>query len=110
MAAPPERMNVNPAMPMNSDSIRRSRWSGLVQSAYPRCPPIDAISAALPVSAGSPPAGSALPVRDPISSLLGAVLQIRRASLGERERIDDPVVQLLTHAVVQRGLLERQIV
>ena len=33
MAAPPDSTNVSPAMPMNSDSSRRSRWSGLVQSA-----------------------------------------------------------------------------
>jgi len=33
LAAPLDRMKVSPAMPMNSASSRRSRWSGLVQSA-----------------------------------------------------------------------------
>ena len=33
MAAPPDKMKVSPAMPMNSDSSRRARWLGLVQSA-----------------------------------------------------------------------------
>ena len=33
---------------MNSASSRRSRWSGLAQSAQPRWPPTDAISAARP--------------------------------------------------------------
>ena len=47
-AAPPERTKVSPAIPMNSESRRRSLWSGLVQSAYPRWPPTEAMKAALP--------------------------------------------------------------
>src|ERR1700730_69265 len=128
MAAPPERTNVSPLMPMNSASRRRSRWSGLVQSAQPRWPPTEAISAALPsgsalrtrgsvmdswlVSAvgSSPPSGGVEPGPGLMSLWAAAGLRVGRASAGQGERVDDPVEQLLADALGQGGLLEGQVV
>src|SRR2546421_4546156 len=36
--------------------------------------------------------------------------KVGRAAAGERERVDHPVVQFLGYALVQRGLLEGQVV
>src|SRR5262249_29720646 len=108
MAAPPDRTNVSPAMPMNSASSRRSRCSGLAQSAQPRWPPTDAIRAARPT--GSEPRASRIPFRAVMSGFRGAGRHIGRTWAGQRDRDDDPVEQLLGYAFGQRGLLEGQVV
>src|SRR5215470_12147427 len=104
MAAPPDRTKVSPAMPMNSASSRRSRWSGLAQSAQPRWPPTDAIRAALPMGS-APRAGPALwagacgPVPEApgaglapgllMSGFAGVRRDIGGARAGEVDRDDD---------------------
>src|SRR6516164_8996344 len=102
-------MNVSPAMPMNSASNLRNRWSGFVQSAYPRCPPTDAISAAPPtgieLSAGSAPTA----VCPLISGLLAVCVHVSGAALRERQRLHDTVIQLLTDPLLERGLLEGEV-
>src|ERR1700749_4281203 len=107
MAAPPDRMKVRPDMPMNSASSRRSRWPGLAQSAQPRWPPTDAISAARPTGIARPGAGS--PCTDCLGGMSGGFRGGRHvggAGAGEVERDNDPVVQFLTDAFGQRGLFE----
>src|SRR5215469_6757252 len=104
MAAHPDRMNVRPARPRNSASRRRSRWSGLVQSAKPRWPPTDAMRAALPMSCvlsaeSTSWAGVAM------SGSLGPRGNVGRAGAGEREGVDDAVVKFLGDAVGEGGLL-----
>src|SRR5215472_8259801 len=108
MAAPPDRTNVRPDMPRNSASSRRSRWSGLAQSAQPRWPPTDAISAARPTGSGM--RAGRPPSRDFISLLLGAGWVVGGAGAGQVDRDDDLVVQVLADALGQRGLLEGQVV
>src|SRR5260370_42323685 len=125
MAAPPDRTKVRPAMPMNSASSRRSRWSGLAQSAQPRCPPTDAIRAARPMgtaprvgSAPSPRAcglvsgvrGAGLASGLFMSGFAGARRDIGGAGAGEGERNDDAVEQFLADAFRQGGLLEGEVV
>src|SRR5215813_3682467 len=90
MAAHPDRMKVSPAMPMNSASSRRSRWSGLVQSAKARRPPTDAIRAALPIGCMLRAESTSL-TRDTMSGLLGVCRDVGRAGAGEGERVDDLV-------------------
>src|SRR5215468_3415140 len=107
MAAPPDRTKVSPAMPMNSASSRRSRWSGLAQSAHPRWPPTDAISAARPVSLGLPT--SPFSMGGVMSGFSGTVRHVGRAGVGQVDRDDDLVVELLADAFGQRGLLEGQV-
>src|SRR5215831_2089156 len=109
MAAPPDSTNVNPAMPMNSASSRRSRCSGLAQSAQPRCPPTDAIRAARPTGSGPRAAGAAVPPVVLMSGFPRVRRHVGRAGVGQVDRDDDLVVQLLADALVQRGLLERQV-
>src|SRR5271169_4431423 len=108
MAAAPERMKVSPAIPMNSASSRRSRWSGLVQSAKLRCPPTDAISAALPTGSGSR-AGWAAFRSGALMSGFPRRRQVRRAAARERERVDDAVEEFLCDAVGKGGLLQGQV-
>src|ERR1700728_2433607 len=108
MAAPPDSTKVSPAMPMNSASRRRSRWRGLAQSAQPRWPPTDAISAARPTGISRPSAGS--PFRDCMSRAWRGGRHVGGAGAGEVEGNDDLVVQVLADAVGQRGLLEGLVV
>src|SRR5215472_15284693 len=108
MAAPPDRTKVRPAMPMNSASSRRSRCPGLAQSAQPRWPPTDAISAARPTGWGR--WSSWLPLWVVMSVFLGARRGVGGAGTGEVERNDDLVEQILADAVGERGLLEGQVV
>src|SRR6516225_9171701 len=109
MAAPPDSTKVSPAMPRNSASSRRSRWSGLVQSAYPRAPPTEAISAALPTGSMARP-GCAAPASEVLISGFLRARQVSRTPAGQRERVDHPVVQVLAHALGQRRLLQGQVV
>src|SRR5215470_10869000 len=90
MAAHPDRMKVSPARPRNSASKRRSRWSGLVQSAKARWPPTDAIRAALPMSRVLR-AGSTSLTEETMSGPLGVCRGVGRAGAGEGERVDDRV-------------------
>src|SRR5215470_709881 len=106
MAAPPDRMKVSPDMPMNSASNRRSRCSGLAQSAQPRCPPTDAIRAARPTGSGPRADGAAVPSAVLMSGFPGTGRDVGGAGAGQRERLDDPVEEFLGHAVGQGGLLE----
>src|SRR5262249_42841985 len=53
IAAPPESTKVNPDIPMNSESNRRSLWSGFFQSAKYRAPPTLAASARSPRRTGA---------------------------------------------------------
>src|SRR5262249_5404885 len=108
MAAPPESTNVSPAMPMNSASSRRSRWSGLVQSAKPRWPPTEAIRAALPI--GSRLRGEVVSSSMVTSASFATRWDVGRAAAGEREGVDDLVVQVFGYAVGQGSLLEGQVV
>src|SRR5262245_37198142 len=108
MAAPPDRTNVSPAMPMNSASSRRSRWSGLAQSAQPRWPPTEAIRAARPT--GSALRCSRLSGGDFMSGLAGGGWHVGRAGMGQVDWDHDPVEQLLADALGQRGLLEAEVV
>src|SRR6266851_7140301 len=94
-AAPPERTKVSPAIPMNSESRRRSLWSGLVQSAYPRWPPTEAMKAALP---------------EVISCFRPVCGDVSRATAGQGEWVDDPVEQFLADTVGQGRLLEGEVV
>src|SRR5215471_13979497 len=110
MAAPPDRMKVRPAMPMNSASSRRSRCLGLAQSAQPRCPPTDAIRAARPTDARPRAAGGAVPPVVLMSGFARAGRHVGRAGVGQVDRDDDLVEQLLADPVGQRGLLERLVV
>src|SRR5215471_19004258 len=110
MAAPPDSTKVSPAMPMNSASSRRSRWSGLAQSAQPRWPPTDAISAARPTRSGIRAERAAGPSAVLISGFPGAGWHAGRAGAGQRERDDHPVEEFLADALGQRGILERQVV
>src|SRR5215813_3493656 len=48
IAAPPDSTKVNPDIPMNSESNRRSLWLGFFQSAKYRSPPTLAASASSP--------------------------------------------------------------
>src|SRR4249920_1219463 len=107
MAAPPDSTNVSPAMPMNSASSRRSRWSGLAQSAQPRWPPTDAIRAARPT--GSGPRASRPPVGEVMSGFPRAGRHVGRAGVGQVDRDDDLVEQVLADALGQRRLLEGQV-
>src|SRR5262249_33081305 len=52
VAAPPDSTKVSPDIPINSERSRRSRWSGLVQSAKYRGPPRMAMSACSPCGTG----------------------------------------------------------
>src|SRR6267154_1354148 len=108
MAAPPDSTKVRPAMPMNSASSRRSRCSGLAQSAQPRWPPTDATRAARPTS--SEPRPSRFSAAGFMSGFSRAGWLIGRAWTGQRDRVDDPIEQLLADAVGQGGLLEGQVV
>src|SRR6516225_4201391 len=108
MAAPPDRTKVRPAMPMNSASSRRSRCSGLAQSAQPRWPPTDAIRAARPT--GSVPRAGRLPVGEVMSGFPRAGLHIGRPGVGQVDRDDDLVEQFFADPVGQGGLLERLVV
>src|SRR5215471_19639177 len=107
MAAPPDSTNVSPAMPMNSASSRRSRCSGLAQSAHPRWPPTDAIRAARPT--GSRWGASLFPVGEVMSGFPRARWHVGRAGAGQVDRDDDLVEQFLADAFGQRGLLEGQV-
>src|SRR5215468_5449740 len=106
MAAPPDRTNVRPAMPMNSASRRRSRCLGLAQSAQPRWPPTDAIRAARPTGPGPRAVGAAVPSVVLMSGFAGARWRVGRAGVGEVDRDDDLVVQVFADALGQGGLLE----
>src|SRR5262245_46423466 len=97
MAAPPDKMNVNPAMPINSASRRRSRCSGLAQSAQPRWPPTEAIRAARPTS--SEPRSARFSGEGFMSGFPGAGWHVGRAWVGECERVHDLVEQFLADAV-----------
>src|SRR5690348_4280709 len=108
MAAPPDRMKVRPAMPMNSASSRRSRCSGLAQSAQPRWPPTDAIKAARPT--GSEPPASRAWFGAVMSGFPLARWHVGRAGAGQRDRDHDLVEQLLADAVGQGGLLQGLVV
>src|SRR5579862_9989352 len=108
MAAPPDSTKVSPAMPMNSASRRRSRWPGLAQSAQPRWPPTDAISAARPTGISWPLAGS--PFMGRMSGALRGGGHAGDAGAGERDRDDNPVEHVLADAVGQGGLLEGLVV
>src|SRR5215468_11955955 len=90
MAAHPDRMKVSPARPRNSASKRRSRWSGLVQSAKARWPPTDAIRAALPTSCVLRAEPTSL-TEETMSGLLEVCRDVSRAGAGEGDRVDDLV-------------------
>src|SRR6516164_2445571 len=107
MAAQPDSTKVSPAMPRNSASSRRSRWSGLAQSAQPRWPPTDSIRAARPTGPGMRAAPAAGPSAVLISGFPGAGWH---AGAGQVDRDDDLVVEVLADALGQRGVLERQVV
>src|SRR6516225_5051069 len=108
MAAPPDSTKVNPAMPRDSARRRRSRCSGLAQSAQPRWPPTDTIKAARPT--GSARRASRFPFGAVMSGLPWTRRHIGRAGAGQRKRVDDLIEQILADAVGQRGLLEGQVV
>src|SRR5215469_12226449 len=119
MAAPPDRTKVSPAMPMNSASSRRSRWSGLAQSAQPRWPPTDAIRAALPIGSASWPGacwldpetlGAGLASGLLMSGFAGVRRDIGGAGAGQVDRDDDLVEQFLADALGERGLFEGEVV
>src|SRR5215831_12444932 len=109
MAAPPDSTNVSPAMPMNSASSRRSRCSGLAQSAHPRWPPTDAIRAARPTGweppTASEPRFSRFPVGEVMSGFSRTGRHVGRAGAGQVDRDDDLVEQVLADAFGQRCLL-----
>src|SRR5215471_2203297 len=119
MAAPPDRTKVSPAMPMNSASSRRSRWSGLAQSAQPRWPPTEAIRAALPTGSAPWAGARGLDPEAPAAGfapglLMSGFARVRRdiggARAGEVDRDDDAVEQFLADALGQGGLLEGEVV
>src|SRR5262249_38518645 len=109
---------VSPAMPMNSASSRRSRWSGLAQSAQPRWPPTDAIRAALPIGSAPWTGARRLDPEVPGAGLASGLLMsgfagVRRdiggAGAGQVDRDDDLVEQFLADALGEGGLFEGEV-
>src|SRR6516162_11117423 len=91
IAAPPDSTKVNPDIPMNSESNRRSLWSGFFQSAKYRSPPTLAASARSPRRTGA------------ASELICTLLLIRilpqwfPARFGRRLEILDPAPPASLH-------------
>src|SRR5262249_1462863 len=109
MAAHPDRMKVSPARPRNSASRRRSRWPGLVQSAKPRWPPTDAMRGALAMSCGVA-AESTSWAGVGMAGSVGLRGNVGRGGAGEREGVDDAVVEFFGDAVGEGGLFEGGVV
>src|SRR6516162_9475427 len=96
-------------MPRNSARSRRARWSGSVQSAYPRCPPTEAMRAALPIGSAGSCAGDECSWST-VMSRLGGRCQVGGPAFGQGEGVDDPIEELLAHPLGEGGLLEGEVV